>query len=171
MGWWFKNADPYLNYPGFEAWRFFNLGIFIFVMYYLLKKPLSETFKAKREVIRAELIKAEEEKKAAQIELTKAEALLVGIDSETKDVIEKAKLDAAVEKRRILEQAEDEVNRLRAQAESEITRSGKLADLELRRFSAEESIRLAEEKIKSSMNEQTDAKLVKSATQTIGGLR
>lgn len=169
-GWWFKTVDPYLNYPGFEFWRFLNLAIFIGIMYYLLKKPLTEAFKTKRELIRAELIKAEEEKKAALEELTKAEAQLAGIEAEIKGLIEKAKLDAATEKARILEQAEDEANRLRTQAESEIIRSGKLAQLELRRFSAEESVRLAEEKIKAVMNNETDAKLVKSATQAIGGL-
>ena len=162
--------NTYANYPGFEAWRFFNLAVFVLIMYYILKKPLTEAFKSKRELIRAELIKAEEEKKAAQEELTKAEAHLAGIDAETEDVIKKANLDAVREKARILEQAEDEVNRLRLQAESEITRSGKLAQLELRRFSAEESIRLAEEKIKASMNEQKDAELVKSGIKAIGGL-
>lgn len=171
LGWWFKNVDPYLNYPGFEGWRFFNLGLFALIMYFILRKPLSESFKAKREAIRAELIKAEKEKQAALAELTEAEAKLAGIDAEIEDIKKRAKLEAEEEKARILEQAEDESNRLRAQAESEIVRSNKLAQLELRRFSAEESVRLAEEKIKSLMNEQTDARLVKSATQTIGGLR
>ena len=59
--WWHTNAEPYLNYPGFEAWKFINLAIFVAVMVYLLKKPLSKAFKAKREQIRAELIRAEEE--------------------------------------------------------------------------------------------------------------
>lgn len=171
LGWWFKNLDPYLNYPGFEAWRFFNLGLFALIMYYILRKPLTETFKAKREAIRAELIKAENEKQAALAELTKAEAQLAGIDGEVAEVKRRAELEAEEEKARILEQADDEAGRLRAQAESEVVRSNKLAQLELRRFSAEESVRLAEEKIKSLMNEQTDARLVKSATQTIGGLR
>ena len=57
--------NTWLNYPGFEVWKFVNLAIFVIVLTYLVKKPLSDAFKAKREVIRAELIKAEEEKKAA----------------------------------------------------------------------------------------------------------
>ncbi len=50
--------DTYFNYPGFELWRFFNLAVLVDIIIYLLKKPLSESFKAKRELIRAELIKA-----------------------------------------------------------------------------------------------------------------
>lgn len=53
--------NTYLNYPGFELWKFLNLAIFVAIMYRLLKKPLSGAFRTRRELIRAELIKAEEE--------------------------------------------------------------------------------------------------------------
>ena len=71
-----KFYNEYFNIPGFEAWKFLNLAIFIALMVYVAKKPLSEAFKAKRELIRSELIKAEEEKQAALAKLTAAEAKL-----------------------------------------------------------------------------------------------
>jgi F-type H+-transporting ATPase subunit b len=158
------------NYPGFEAWKFLNLAIFIGILVYLLKKPLSGAFKAKRETIRAELIKAEEEKQAALAKLTSAEANLARIGSESDEIVEKAQREAAEEKARILREAEEEANRLRSQAESEIERKAQLVRLELRRYSAEESIRLAEEKIKQNINAAKDAQLVKANIQSIGGL-
>ena len=57
--------NQYFNIPGFEAWKFLNLAIFIALMLHFVKKPLTEAFKAKREQIRSELIKAEKEKQAA----------------------------------------------------------------------------------------------------------
>ena len=54
--------NDYLNIPGFEVWKFLNLAIFIAILVYLLRKPLSEKFKAQRDAIRADLIRAEEEK-------------------------------------------------------------------------------------------------------------
>ena len=57
--------DKYFNIPGFQAWKFFNLVVFVGLLTYLVKKPLTDAFKAKREAIRAELIKAEQEKQAA----------------------------------------------------------------------------------------------------------
>src|SRR5437870_2853994 len=137
-GWWEK-AAPYLNYPGFEAWKFLNLTIFVGIMVYLLKKPLSEAFKAKRETIRAELIKAEEEKQAALGKLTSAEAKLARIESESEEIIDKAKQEAKEEKARITRETDDEINRLRAQAASEIERKSQQVRSQLRRFSAEES--------------------------------
>lgn len=168
-GWWHK-VEPYLNFPGFEAWKFINLTIFALILYRLLKRPLSATFKAKREIIRAELIKAEEQRQAALSELTSVEAKLANLDSERDDVIERAKEEAAAEKTRIAIEAENESARLRAQAEGEIERKATQVRAELRRFSAEESIRLAEAKLKSGINAESDSRLVKAGIKAIGGL-
>jgi F-type H+-transporting ATPase subunit b len=165
-----EGGTPWWNYPGFEFWKFLNLGLFILLMVYLLRKPLSTAFKAKREAIRAELIKAEEEKQAALNKLTLAEAKLARLESEAGEIVEKANREAAEEKARILREAEEEAARLRTQAENEIERKAQQVRLELRRYSAEESIRLAEEKIKQNINAAKDAQLVKASIQSIGGL-
>ena len=162
--------NTYFNYPGFELWRFLNLGIFVAIMVYLLRKPLSDAFKTKRETIRAELIKAEEERQAALSKLTAAEAKLSLMDAESADVVENARLEANAEKTRIAEQTTFEINKMREQAEQEIERVNKLTQMNLRRFSAEESIRLAEEKIKRDINAEKDARLIDAGVKAIGGL-
>ncbi|MDQ3714387.1 MAG: ATP synthase F0 subunit B [Acidobacteriota bacterium] len=162
--------NHYLNFPGFEAWRFFNLAIFVGAMIYLLKKPLTEAFKAKRETIRAELIKAEEERQAALAQLTATEAKFARLDMEAQAVRQRAEAEADAEKSRIQEQTKFEISKLREQAAGEIERKSKLARLELRRLTAEESIRLAEEKIKREINAEKDAQLVRASIQSIGGL-
>jgi F-type H+-transporting ATPase subunit b len=153
--------NKYLNYPGFEAWKFINLAIFVGLMVYLLKKPLSETFKAKREQIRAELIKAEEEKQAA----------MARIDLEKETVLTRANEEAKAEEKRIAEETEIEVKKLREQAENEITRSATLAKHELRKLSAEETIRRAEEMIKGKLGKANDAQLVKTGIESLGGAK
>lgn len=162
--------NTYANYPGFEAWRFFNLAVFVAIMVYLLKKPLSNAFKTRREKIRAELIKAEEEKQAALEKLGAAETKLSNLDAESKQILEHAKHEAEAEKSRILEQTTAQTTKMREQAKSEVERKNKQVQMKLRRFSAEESIRLAEEKIKNQMNEEKDAQLVRNNIQSIGGL-
>lgn len=170
LDWYTENLEPYLNYPGFEAWRFLNLAIFVAIGVYLLKKPLTEAFKAKREAIRADLIKAEEERQAAITKLTEVEAKMARLDTEKANVLEHAKAEAEAEKKRLAEEAEADAKRLRIQAENEIERKAQQVRSQLRRFSAEESIRLAEEKIRQSINAQKDAELVKANIQSIGGM-
>ncbi|NOT46477.1 MAG: hypothetical protein HOP17_01825 [Acidobacteria bacterium] len=162
--------DTYLNYPGFELWKFVNLAIFVGLMVYLVKKPLSEAFKTKRDAIRAELIKAEEEKQSALKQLTSAEAKLAGLENEKAAVLKKAREEAEAEKRRLAEQADLDVKKLQEQTGGELSRLQKQTLSQLRRFSAEESVRLAEEKLRARIDTAKDAQLVKSGIASIGGL-
>lgn len=162
--------NQYFNIPGFELWKFLNLAIFIAVMVYFVKKPLSEAFKARREQIRSELIKAEAEKKAALDKLRSAEEKIARIESEREIILKKAKEEADFEKKRLAEQTKIEAERIRLQSQAELVRLSNQTRAELRRFSAEESIRLAEEKLRARIDFATDAKLVRSSIQEIGGL-
>jgi F-type H+-transporting ATPase subunit b len=165
-----KFYNEWLNIPGFEAWKFINLAIFTGLILYFVKKPLTDAFKAKRDAIRAELIKAEEEKKAALARFTSAEAKLASLDNERQLILNKAKAEADAEAARIAGTADAEVGKLAGQASGEIVRLTQLAKLELKRFSAEESVRLAEEKLRAKIDANADANLVKSGIQAIGGL-
>ncbi len=162
--------ETWLNIPGFELWKFVNLFIFVGLLVYVLKKPLSSAFKAKRESIRAELIKAEEAKKAALAKLTEIEAKLAGADSERTRILKEAKAEIEYEKARLVAQAEAETQKLQAQSNGEIVRIGQVARLQLRRFAVEESIRRAEEKLRNQVTADTDARLIKTGIQAIGGM-
>ena len=162
--------NEYLNVPGFEAWKFLNLAIFIAIMVYVLKKPLGEAFKAKREEIRGELIKAEAEKQAALVKLTAAEAKLAQLDTEKETILQKAKDEAAVEKKRLADATKLDVERLRQQTDAELARLSGQTHSELRRLSAEKSISLAEQKLRAQIDGNIDANLIKGSISEIGGL-
>lgn len=163
--------QEYMNNPQFPLWKFVNLAIFAGLLIYLIKKPLSESFKAKREEIRAELIKAEEEKQAAMARLTEIEAKNARLESEKNEIILKSQVEADNEAKRIAEQTESDLKKMHLQAEAEIARSRKQAENDLRKFSAEESIRLAEEMIKGKLSGARDSDLVKVGINSIGGAK
>jgi F-type H+-transporting ATPase subunit b len=162
--------ETYMNYPGFEAWKFINLGIFVLILYFLLRTPLSAAFKNKREQIRAELIKAQQERDAAMAKLQEVEGRLAMMDTEVVSIKEKSAAEAEAEKARIAAQTESDIAKMREQANNEIARAGQQAKQELRRFSAEESIRLAEEMLRQQVGADTDSKLVKAGIDELGGL-
>lgn len=167
---WSYIYENYLNVPGFEFWKFLNLIVFLAVLYYLLKIPVSEKFKARREAIRSDLIKAEQEKQAALAHLTATEAKLAQLENEKAAVLQKAKDEAAADKKRQAEIADLEIKRLTEQSEGELARLDYQTRVELRRFSAEESIRLAEAKLRTRIDAANDARLVKANIQEMGGL-
>ncbi|MBV9217558.1 MAG: hypothetical protein JO053_15430 [Acidobacteria bacterium] len=163
--------NDWLNIPGFEGWRFLNLAIFVGLMIWASKKiGLPEAFKKRREEIRADLIRAEEEKKAALARLTSAEGKLAQLETEKENILTKAKDEAAFEKKRVAAETKADTERLRAQAEAELARLASQTRVELRRFSAQESIRLAEEKLRKQIDGKADARLVKASISEIGGL-
>lgn len=162
--------DRYFNIPGFELWKFLNLGIFIAIVVYLLKKPLGDAFRAKRDAIRAELIRAEQEKQAATAKLTAAEGKLAQLETEKENILNKAKEEAAAEKKRLADHTKADVQRLKAQAEADLARFVAQQRNDLRRFSADESIRRAGEKLRAAIDGSTDARLVKASIAEIGGL-
>ena len=162
--------NKYLNIPGFEAWKFLNLAIFVGLLVYLVKKPLTDAFKAKREAIRADLIKAEAGKTGG------ARPTYFGRSETRQSRIGKIEhSDTRRAGSRSRKSPHLTANRKRSQkiarADRKRNRAAGAADeTRLRRFSAEESIRLAEEKIKNVMNSETDSRLVKASIQSIGGL-
>jgi F-type H+-transporting ATPase subunit b len=170
-GGWSNFWNHYLNYPGFEAWKFVNLTIFVGLMIYLLKKPLSETFKAKREEIRAELIKAEQEKQAAMSQLTEVEAKMARLDTEKQNILNRAKEEAKAEEKRIASETERDINKIREQANNEVLRTANQAKQELRKLSAEETIRLAEETLRAKLGGKNDADLVRVGIDSLGGAK
>ena len=162
--------NQYFNIPGFEGWKFLNLAIFIGLLVYVLRKPLGDAFRAKRDLIRAELIKAEAEKQAALAKLTSVEGRLAQLENEKAEILAKAKEEAAAEKKRLADQAKLEAARLRSQAEAELARLTAQSNAELRRYSAERSVSLAEEKLRKQIDDKVDARLVSGGLSEIGGL-
>lgn len=162
--------NEWFNIPGFELWKFINLALFVGILIYLLKKPLTETFKAKREEIRADLIKAEAEKKDAQAKLASVEGRLAQLENEKAQIIAKATAEAENEKQRLADMTASEIARIHSQADAEIARIAGQSRAELRRFAADESVRAAETLVREKIDTAGDAKIVRAAIQQIGGL-
>lgn len=167
-----EGADaPWWNTPGFEAWKFFNLTIFVLGLVYVLRRPLGEALRARREGIRRDLMRAQEERNAALAKLEEVEARLARLDAEVEGVREQANGEAAAERERIKRATEEDARKLREQAQREIESAGKAARQELRRYAAEQSVRLAEEMIRRDMRPEDDERLVNREIEELGGVK
>jgi len=157
------------DYPGFELWKFINLGIFLAVMILILRRRMGEAFRTRREGIRTELARAQQERDAAVAKLKEVEERLARLDSEVSVIKEQSKREAAEENQRIARDAETEVAKLSEQAQREIERAGKTARHELRRYTAEQSVRMAEEMIRREIKPEDDARLITRNIEDLGG--
>jgi F-type H+-transporting ATPase subunit b len=165
-----EGAAPWWNYPGLELWKFFNLFFFIAILVLLLRRTVSNSFRARRDGIRRDLMRAQEERNAALAKLQEVEARLARLDEEVASIREQSKKEALEERERIARSTEDDARKLREQAQREIESAGKVARQELRRFAAEQSVELAEEMIRRDMRPEDDARLFDREVQELGGL-
>src|SRR5262245_40624229 len=119
-GWWARVA-PYLDYPGFEVWKFFNLTIFVVALVIVMRKffGLPQLFRDRKETIRRELARAQEERDAALAKLKEVEERLSRLDGEVAAIKERSKQEAAEERERIARSTESEIAKLTEQAQRE----------------------------------------------------
>ena len=159
------------DYPGFELWKFVNLAIFVLALVFILtrKAKLGEVFKARREGIKRELARAEQERAAALAKLKEIEERLARLNTEVATIKEQSKHEAAEERERIARSTETEITKLSEQASREIESAGKAARKDLRRYTAEQSVRLAEEIVRREMKPEDDARLIASNIEELGG--
>ena len=150
--------------------KVFNLLLFVGAMYFVLRRPLAEAFRARREGIRRDLMRAEEERRAAVAKLQEVEGRLANLDSEVEAIREQAQREATEERARIERAAEEEVRKIREQARREIESASKAARAELRAYAAEQSVRLAEEMIRREIRPEDDAHLVREYVGELGGV-
>lgn len=161
---------PWWNYPGFELWKFINLILFLAVLTYFLRRPLSDAFRGRRENIRRELARAQEERDAAVQKLAEVQAKLERLDVEVTAIRDRAAKEAVEERERVARATEADVKKLTEQAQREIESAGKAAKQELRRYAAEQTVSLAQEMIRKEMRPEDDARLIKVSVEELGGV-
>ena len=170
---WWHRAEPYLDYPGFEFWKFVNLAIFAGALVFILVKKarLGDAFRARRDGIKEELERARRERDEAVAKLKEVEERLAGLDSQIASIKQRSQTEAAEERDRIARSTEAEVAKLTAQAQREIENAGKTAKSDLRRFTAEQSVQLAEAMIKNQIKPEDDLRLIDRGIEEMGAAR
>ena len=158
----------WMNYPGLEAWKFFNLALFTVAAIWVLRKKINEALLARREAIQKELLDAQAEREQAQARVAEAESLLGRLDGDVKTIHEQARQEAQAERQRLAAATQREIEKLNQQAQREKETAQKVARKELRKYLANRSVELASQSIRSQMRPEDDTFLIK---ESIGELR
>ncbi len=156
------------NYPGLEAWKFFNLFVFVGVMIYILRRKISEALAQRRDAIKQELVDAQQRRERALAQVAEAETKLNRLDADIQSVHEHAKQEAQSERERLAAATKRELEKLEQQARRETDTADKVARKQLRQFFAQRSIDVARETVSTQMKPEDDVLLIK---ESIGELR
>jgi F-type H+-transporting ATPase subunit b len=156
------------NYPGLEAWKFFNLAVFIAVMTYILRRKISEALAARRDAIKQELVDAQQRRENAAAKVAEADTLLNRLDADIELVHVHAHQEAQSERARLSAATTRELEKLDHQARREMETADKIARKQLRRFLAKRSVEVARSTVRTQMKPEDDVLLI---SQSIGELR
>ncbi|HET9525258.1 MAG TPA: ATP synthase F0 subunit B [Pyrinomonadaceae bacterium] len=156
------------NYPGLEAWKFFNLFVFIAVMIYILRRKISEALAQRRDAIKQELIDAQQRRERALAQVSEADTLLSRLDTDIQSVHRQAQQEAQSERERLAAATKRELEKLEQQARRELETADKIARKHLRQFFAKRSIDVARQTVTAQMKPEDDVLLI---SESIGELR
>lgn len=157
-----------MNYPGLEAWKFFNLFVFVGVMIYILRRKISEALAVRRDAIKQELVEAQQRRELALAQVAEADTLLNRLDADIQSVHKNSQQEAESERERLAAATKRELEKLELQARREMETADKVARKQLRQFFAKRSIDVARNTVSSQMKPEDDVLLI---SESIGELR
>lgn len=157
-----------MNYPGLEAWKFFNLFVFVGVMIYILRRKISEALAVRRDAIKQELVEAQQRRELALAQVAEADTLLNRLDADIQSVHKNSQQEAQSERERLAAATKRELEKLELQARREMETADKVARKQLRQFFAKRSIDVARNTVSSQMKPEDDVLLI---SESIGELR
>lgn len=162
------DSTRWWDYPGLELWKFLNLLVFILIMKFLIGSRLKAAMQSRGESIKQELLKAKQERDLALAKLAEVETRFERLDEEAASIKTKAQAEAEAEKQRLSLATEQEMVRIREQANREIESAAKAAKHDLRRFAAQESVRIAENILTREIRPEDDTALANRNVQELG---
>jgi len=159
-----KNSEP----PHELLYKTINFVILVGGLAYVLRKPLAEYFSTRSAAIQKSLDEGRKALEASQGQLTAVEEKLKGLEAEIAAFKTAAVRDMEAERERMQKAGAEEAARIleaaRAQTESAI----RGAMLELKRYAAQKAVDLAEEMIRTRLDEAGRRRLVAQFTATLG---
>jgi len=151
--------------------KLLNLGIFLTVLYLLLRKPTREFFRQRLVSVRETLDKAAREKREATTKMAELDARLNRLDTELQEIKAQSDREAAAERARMDTEAKRDIEKVREIAGREIEAAKQIAMADLREFAATKAVDLAEQMIRREMTPADDARLVERAGKEMSKVR
>ncbi len=148
---------------GVPAWvsKSVNLAIFLGILSYFLRRPVSEFFAERLASVREMLDRAARERNEATSKMAELDQRLNRLGADVEDIKVQARRESAAERERMKAEAKRDIERLRLSAQREIEAAKQVAMAELREFAATKSVDLAEQMIRREMTPADDARLVR----------
>ncbi|MBS1256209.1 MAG: ATP synthase subunit b [Deltaproteobacteria bacterium] len=141
-------------------WKVVNVTVLLAIIYKFAKKPLANALNNSASTAKKVIDDAREAEENISAELNEMRSKIAGLEEEAVQMVNSAKKEAELEKERIIEEGRQEIERMKKQASFALDQERRKAEDDLRHWIAEESVNLAENKLKQEMDQNQQNKLV-----------
>ena len=152
------SSSPLMDF----IWKVVNVVVLAAIIYKFAKKPVAAALGSSAESAKKVIDDARNAEEKISADLSEMHSKIAGLEKEALEMVEAAKKDAEDAKARIVEEGKLEIQRMKEQASFALKQEQRKAEDDLRRWIAEESVKLAEGTLKKEMNQNEQKKLVKN---------
>jgi F0F1-type ATP synthase membrane subunit b/b' len=149
------------------VWKWANFVILAAGAGYLLGKHMPAFFKNRTANIQKDITEAQQQKVAAEQRAAEMDARLSTLGADIEKFRAQSKIEMEQEAVRIRQETAHQIEKLQKQAEQEIESAGNLATRELREYAAKLALDLAEQRIRTRLDQATEAGLVDDFTRDL----
>jgi len=150
-------GSPLMNF----VWKTLNVAVLVAIIYKFARKPVASALNSTALSVKQVVDDARSAEEKISAELSGMRIKISDLEKEAAEMVASAKKDAENEKARIIEEGKQELVRMKEQARFTLEQERRKAEDDLRNWVAEESVNLAEGKLKKEMNQKHQVKLVK----------
>ncbi len=143
-----------------DTYKLMNFALLIIVLFFLLRKPVSQAMNDRIKGIKAQLSELEAKKNEAQKELAEYNKKFLHLEQESEKIIAEYVKQGNEAKARILEEAKIAANKLEEQAYRNIEHEFEKAKLKLREEVLDQALDRAEKIIQKKITAEDQSRLV-----------
>ena len=158
-----ENSEP----PHELLYKIINFAILAGGLGYILRKPTAEFFSSRSASIQKSLDAGRKALEASQAQLKLVEEKLKGLEAEIAAFKSSALKEMEAERQRMQQAGAEEAARILESARNQTSVAVRAAKLELKRYAAQKSVTLAEELIRTRLDDLTRKQLVTQFVATI----
>ena len=150
------------------AWKWANFIILAAGLGYLAAKQLPEFFRSRTEAIRQGISEAQQMRRDAEKSAAEMDARISALGAEIERFRGQAHAEMEQEGARIRQETVKQIQKLQQQAEQEIESASKAARRELKKYAADLALDLAEQRIRTRLDRETETGLVETFLHDLG---
>ncbi|MGZ5382238.1 MAG: F0F1 ATP synthase subunit B family protein [Thermoanaerobaculia bacterium] len=151
------------------AWQLLNLGCFLALLWFLLRKPAATFFGNRRTAVRTTLAKADEDRRRAEALAKELATHLEGIQTELLALKSAARRDAQAEHEALLMKSQKDADQILARTRADLDNRVRSARAELTAYAGDLSVELARELLKKNVTAGDEKRLLDEGIASLSG--